>query len=194
MPIVSSEDNDSNSIQSQFNELYNGDACKFLFSDSNSDYDKCIKFWNGIIKKGMEQSLTQMSVDLTSVLDDLKKINDKDITKENITNYLKSDSHLYQFQTFVEYYFYLAYLKTSEMFNILRQDIVNDIKNKYYILLILYLIVTIFLFGIIMLFIYSLRSYFNSFLNFIAIFPLKFLIEDENLFKQTLKLDDNLFR
>ena len=194
MPIVSSDDNDSNSIHSQFNELYNGDACKFLFSDSNSEYDKCIKFWNGIIKKGMEQSLTQMSVDLTSVLDDLKKINHKDITKENITNYLKSDSHLYQFQTFVEYYFYLAYLKTSEMFNILRQDIVNDIKNKYYILLILYLIVTIFLFGIIMLFIYSLRSYFNSFLNFIAIFPLKFLIEDENLFRQTLKLDDNLFR
>ena len=142
----------------------------------------------------MEQSLTQMAVALTSVLDELKNLNNKSVNKTAMQNFLKSDSHFYQFQTFVEYYFYLAYLRTSEMFIILRQQIINDIKNKYYILLILYLIVTLFLFGFVMLFIYSLRSYFNSFLNFIAIFPLKFLIEDENLFRQTLRLEDNLFR
>ena len=194
MPIVSSDDNSSNSIEHQFNELYNGNACEFLFPNSKNESDKCINFWNGIISKGMEQALTQMAVALTSVLDELKNLNDKSVNKTAMQNFLKSDSHFYQFQTFVEYYFYLAYLKTSEMFNILRQGIINDIKNKYYILLILYLIVTLFLFGFVMLFIYSLRSYFNSFLNFIAIFPLKFLIEDENLFRQTLRLEDNLFR
>ena len=94
----------------------------------------------------------------------------------------------------MEYYFYLAYLRTSEMFNILRKDIVHNIKNKFDILLILYLIVSILLLGMILLFIYSIKSYFNSFLNFVAIFPLKFLSEDENLFRQTLRLNDSLFR
>ena len=194
MPIVSYDDNNSNSIEHQFNELYNGNACKFLFPDSEEEYGNCTNFWNGIIAKGMEQSLTQMAVALTSVLDDLKNLYNENANKTSMQIFLKNDSHFYEFQTFIEYYFYLAYLRTSEMFIILRQQIINDIKNKYYILLILYLIVTLFLFGFIMLFIYSLRSYFNSFLNFIAIFPLKFLIEDENLFRQTLRLEDNLFR
>ena len=194
MPIVSSANDNSNSIHAQFNELYNGDACKFLFPELGLSYEKCIEFWNGIIGKGMEQSLTQMSVALTSVLDDLKALNIKVVDKEKMTNFLDSESHFYKFQTFIEYYFYLSYLKTSEMFNILRKDIVKDIKNKFDVLLILYLIVSIFLFGLILLFVYSIRSYFNSFLNFVAIFPLKFLIEDENLFRQTLSLNDNLFR
>ena len=194
MPIVSSSNNDSNTIHSQFNELYNGDACKFLFPELDLAYDRCIKFWNGIIGKGMEQSLTQLSVALTSVLDDLKALNNEDVDKINVTKFLDSQSHFYTFQTFVEYYFYLSYLKTSQMFNILRKDIVKEIKNKFDILLTLYLIVSIVLFGLILLFVYSIRSYFNSFLNFVAIFPLKFLIEDENLFRQTLSLNDSLFR
>ena len=197
MPIVSSAEEGSNSIESKFNELYNGNACKFLFPDldkSNNEYNECMQFWNGIISKGMEQSLTQMSVALTSVLDDLKNINYPNVTRKDIVNFLDSDGHFYKFQTFVEYYFYLAYLNTSEMFNILREDIVSNIKDKFDILLILYLIVSIFLFGMIFLFIYSIKSYFNSFLNFIAIFPLKFLSEDENLFRQTLRLNESLFR
>ena len=194
MPIVSSAEDNSNSIQSKFNDLYNGNACEFLFPDLDESYKECIQFWNGIISKGMEQSLTQMSVALTSVLDDLKNINNKDISIKNITVFLDSKSYFREFQNFIEYYFYLAYLETAEMFNILRKDIVKNIKNKFDILLILYLIVSIFLFGIIFLFIYSIRSYFNSFLNFVAIFPLKFLIEDENLFRQTLRLNDSLFK
>ena len=194
MPIVSSAEDNSNSIQSKFNDLYNGNACEFLFPDLDESYKECIQFWNGIISKGMEQSLTQMSVALTSVLDDLKNINNKDISIKNITIFLDSKSYFREFQNFIEYYFYLAYLETAEMFNILRKDIVKNIKNKFDILLILYLIVSIFLFGIIFLFIYSIRSYFNSFLNFVAIFPLKFLIEDENLFRQTLRLNDSLFK
>ena len=94
----------------------------------------------------------------------------------------------------MEYYFYEAYLKTAELFNSLRADIIKDIKSKYIILLVLYLIVSILLFLLIIIFTYSIRKHFNSFLYFIAIFPLKFLAEDENLFKQTLRLNDHMFR
>ena len=190
MPIVSSSSDDSSSIASQFNELYNGNACKFLFTEESNEYNQCINFWNGIIAKGMEQSLTQMSVAITSVVDDLKNINDKNVNKTLLIEFLDSKSNFHQFQTFVEYYFYLSYLNTSEMFNILRKGKVENIKYKYDILLILYLIVSIFLFFLILLFIYSIKSYFNSFLNFVAIFPLKFISEDEYLFRNILKLEE----
>ena len=193
MPIVSSANEDPNSIYHQFNELYNGNACNFLFPETGKKNYECSKFWNGIITNGMEQSLTQMSVALTSVLDEIKSINKVNTTKEDIQHLFEANSYFFKFQSFVEYFFYLAYLKTSEMFNILRGDIVKGIKNKFDILLYLYLIVSIFLFSMIILFIFSIKSNFNSFFNFVAIFPLKFISEDEILYRQALRLEDNLY-
>ena len=198
MPIISEAgDDDDASIASQLNHLYNSDACTYLFKDMNdggASILKCQQFWNGIISKGMEQALTQMSVSISSVLDEIKSINNKNVTKENIEKLFNSDSYFIRFHFFMEYYFYEAYLRTAKLFNSLRAEIVKDIKSKYIILLILYLIVSILLFIIIMLYIYSIRNNFNSFLYFITIFPLKFLVEDENLFKQILKLNDHMFR
>ena len=193
MPIVSASNNDPNSIYNHFNELYNGNACNFLFPDAEKKNYECSKFWNGIITNGMEQSLTQMSVALTSVLDEIKSINKANTTKEDIQLLFETNSYFFKFQSFVEYFFYLAYLKTSEMFNILRGDIVKGIENKFDILLYLYLIVSILLFSMIILFIFSIKSNFNSFFNFIAIFPLKFISEDEILYRQSLRLEDNLY-
>jgi hypothetical protein len=124
----------------------------------------------------------------------LKVINKVDVTKAEINLLFKDGAYFIMFHFFMEYYFYEAYLKTAELFNSLRADIIKDIKSKYIILLVLYLIVSILLFLLIIIFTYSIRKHFNSFLYFIAIFPLKFLAEDENLFKQTLRLNDNMFR
>ena len=88
MPIISEAgDEDDASIASQLNHLYNSDACTYLFKDMNdggTSIIKCQQFWNGIISKGMEQALTQMSVSISSVLDEIKSINNKNVTKENI--------------------------------------------------------------------------------------------------------------
>ena len=193
MPIISEAKSNDNSIQSQFNQLYNEDACTYLFFNDN-DIAQCQIFWNGIISKGMEQALTQMSVSISSVLDQIKEINKKDVTTEEILNIFSEKSNFLQFHFFMEYYFYEAYLKTANLFNSLRADIIEEIESKYIILLILYLIVSILLFLLIILYIYSLRNYFNTFLYFVAIFPLKFLVEDENLFKQILLLNDHMFQ
>ena len=198
MPIISEAENeDDDSIASQFNQLYNSDACKYLFSnrgDNGLSVSKCQAFWNGIIAKGMEQALTQMSVSISSVLDQIKSVNRRDVEKPELMRIFYPGQAFIDFHFFMEYYFYEAYLKTAQLFNSLRAKIVKDIKKKYIILLILYLIVSILLFFLIMLYIYSIRNHFNSFLYFIAIFPLKFLVEEENLFKQILKLNDSLFR
>ena len=116
------------------------------------------------------------------------------MTKAEINLLFKDGAYFIMFHFFMEYYFYEAYLKTAALFNSLRADIIKDIKSKYIILLVLYLIVSILLFLLIIIFTYSIRKHFNSFLYFIAIFPLKFLAEDENLFKQTLRLNDHMFR
>ena len=195
MPIISKAlGDDDESTESQLNQLYNGDACEYLFKNNIKAIENCKSFWNGIMSKGMEQALTQMSVSISSVLDELKDVNKKSVTKEEILKLFKPDSNFFQFHFFMEYYFYEAYLRTSELFSVLRKDIVSTIEIKFNSLLIVFLIINIVLFFFIILYIYSIRNYFNSFLYFIAIFPLKFLAEEENLFRQILKLNDNMFR
>ena len=51
MPIISeAKDNQPNSIASQLNQLYNGEACIYLFESRGAlAVTKCQVFWNGII-------------------------------------------------------------------------------------------------------------------------------------------------
>ena len=142
----------------------------------------------------MEQALTQMTTSVFSALDLIINVNRPDVEKEDLIKVFLPNKAFINFYFFMEYYFYEAYLKTATLFNSLRDQTVKDIKKKYIILLVLYLLVSILLFFLIMLYIYSIRNNFNSFLYFIPIFPLKFLVEEENLFKQILRLNDNLFK
>ena len=198
MPIISEAgDENDNSIASQFNRLYNLDPCEYLFGnmiDSEFAVSKCENYWNGVISKGMEQALTQMTTSVFSALDLIINVNRPDVEKEDLIKVFLPNKAFINFHFFMEYYFYEAYLKTATLFNSLRDQTVKDIKKKYIILLVLYLLVSILLFFLIMLYIYSIRNNFNSFLYFIPIFPLKFLVEEENLFKQILRLNDNLFK
>ena len=57
-----------------------------------------------------------MSVSISSVLDQIKEINKKDVTTEEILNIFSEKSNFLQFHFFMEYYFYEAYLKTANLF------------------------------------------------------------------------------
>ncbi len=167
MPIVSSAGTDTNSIEYKFNQLYNGDACALAFSNKyDEQYDDCVQYWNGIITKGMEQAMTQMSVSISSVLDDLKNLNDP-TSNYTLKNCFNSDSNYYKYEEFVEYYFYNSFLETTAMFDILRNEKVTEIKSKFDILLYLYVVVSVLLFFFILFFIYSIKSDFNSFLSYL---------------------------
>ena len=61
-----------------------------------------------------------------------------------------------------------------------------------YVFTIFILILPISLFFLIV-FIYQLKYSLNSFLNFIGILPIQYLSEDENFYKDTLKIEGNIF-
>ena len=54
-------------------------------------------FWNGIISKGMEQALTQMSVSISSVLDELKGVNKESVNKTEINQLLLTKKYVPNF-------------------------------------------------------------------------------------------------
>ena len=189
MPLVNNVNKGPDS-KKELNNLYNNDACKVLFNDDEYEYNNCAKFWSSILVKGMEQSITQMSVIINTVIDELNSLNSGNKKFSEIIN---PNSSFSQYELFVEYYLFKSYMKTVEIFEDFRLSKLKSTRKIFYGILYGYIIGTIILFFILLYFVYSSKYVFNSFLNFIGILPVKYLIEDELLYKDILKLEQSIF-
>jgi hypothetical protein len=189
MPLVNNVNKGTDS-KKELNNLYNNDACKVLFNDDEYEYNNCAKFWSSILVKGMEQSITQMSVIINTVIDELNSLNSGNKKFSEIIN---PNSSFSQYELFVEYYLFKSYMKTVEIFEDFRLSKLKSTRKIFYGILYGYIIGTVILFFILLYFVYSSKYVFNSFLNFIGILPVKYLIEDELLYKDILKLEQSIF-
>ena len=57
----------------------------------------------------------------------------------------------------------------------------------------IYVIGSVLLFFVMLYFVCSSKFIFNSFLNFIGIIPVKYLMEDDTLYKDVLRLESSIF-
>ena len=189
MPLVNDLSGASEST-TELNNLYNSDACAVLFDNNTEDYTSCSLFWSSILVKGMEQSITQMSVVINTVIDELNSLNSGTKSFNDIIDITSSFS---QYELFVEYYLFKSYMKTVEIFQDFRAMKLKSTKKIFLGILYGYIVGAIVLFFILLYFVYSSKYVFNSFLNFIGILPVKYLIEDDVLYKDILKLEQHIF-
>lgn len=173
-------------------QLYNGDLCLLLFVNTDSlDYDNCKEFLSSILLKGMEQAIIQMGVMVNSVIDELSLIKDQkdfyNIIRGNSTNFKK-------YESFIEYYLLLSYLKNEEIFNSFRIDETNYFSNLTMKIIIIYFIVYLVLFFMLCYFIFMYKYIYNSLFNFIAILSIKFISDDEYLNKKIIELEKKLYK
>ena len=175
----------------RLNTLYSGDSCSILFENSSSsEYSICSNFWSSILVKGMEQSITQMSVVLNTVIDELNSVKNGIKKVEDI---ISKGSAYNQFEFFVEYYLLLSYWESSNIFNQLKTLKIDSIFKIYLVIMIAYFVVSLIMIIFVIKVVYSSRDVLNSFLNFIGIFPIKYIIEDSDLTNVILKLEGKLY-
>lgn len=187
MQLLGSSEYNKETIN-QLSKLYNDDSCSCIMKNE-IDYNICSQFWSGILLKGMEQSITQIGVVINSVLDELNSLNEGNIPFKDL---LEGTSFI-KFEEFIESYLLLSYYQTDIIFSSLRTDKLKGINTTFTLILLIYIIISVVLFVILFYFIFSSKYIFNSFLNFIGIVPTKYLLEDEKLFKEILKLDEDFF-
>lgn len=137
----------------------------------------------------MEQSITQMSVIINTVIDELRSVN---IGKKNFVNLYEPTSAYVQYEQFIEFFLFTSYMFTVDLFNSIKQERLDSIQNTFKIILILYIIIVILIFLLLLFIVYTSKHVFNSFLNFIAILPVQYIIEDDGLFKEILMLEKKL--
>ncbi len=171
----------------EINRLYNGDACECLFSDNETVITLCNLFWSSILKQGIEPSTTQLRIDLDNFIITLQQ--------RNINNYKVAINPkiIYFIEVYITFYFMNSLEKTIQIFDNIRNSQINHLINYFKGIFIFY-----FVFGFILIIplniiLYYANENFNSFLNFIGIFPVQYLSEDEKFYKDTLKLEGDIF-
>ena len=184
------ENGKSNNPYSQLYRIYYGDLCQFLYIDDEILYNNCINFWSAILKRGLEQTITQFSIELNSLLDEFISINKGEKTLKEINNY---NGTLGQIEIFINFFFLNSFVKTREYYKSIMKDKLNDFSSLINIMFIFIIICIPIIFFFIIIFIYSIKRNLTCFLNFIGILPIQYLSEDENFYRDILKLEGEIF-
>ena len=174
----------------KFKLLYSENACKVIV-DTPLDMENCEKYWSGVLLKGMEQAITHMGVVIATVINELQTLNlySTPIVLFNLMN----QSNFITYEQFTEYYLLRAYNKTTYIFKEFREEKLNSIINVIAYILFGYVFLSIILFIILIYILFKYKYIFNSFLNFIGIFPIQYISEDETLYEEIIKFGNKYF-
>ncbi len=179
-----------NNPYSQLYKLYYGNICELLYNNNLTVYNNCILIWSAILKQGLEQTITQFSIEINSLLDQFKEINNGNLSIKDIYNY---NGTLGKIEMFINFFFLDSFIKTRELFKDIMEDKIHDLNFVLNIFFVLIIILIPFLLILILIFIYYLHHNLTLFLNFIGIFPIQYLSEDKNFYRDTLKLEGDIF-
>ena len=171
-----------------FTEFFSGDACNLLSHDISGKM-MCRFYWNGILSKGMEQTITKMGITIGSLIEELNSVNEKGKT----FNEMIQSAPFCVFEAFIEFYYQRAYLVLCDIFSSLRSEKLKSIKNLLKIILLLYILLFLILIAFLIYFVYDLKIIFSSFFDFIWIFPSKYISEDENFHREIIKFGQNFY-
>ena len=189
LPIISNVKMDKKSSKAKIAQLFNGDICDIIFEKNATQYKICSNFWSSILKQGLIQCITQISVEINTILDEMGDVNKGILSFYDFIN----KSTFSQLKTFINYYFLESFRKNDEFFNSMRKEKLNLLHKILNYLLVLFIIILLVLFIFLLLIIYSAKTMFSSFLGFIGIIPIQYLFEDEFFYKDVLKLEEDIF-
>lgn len=190
MPLINSAESNSKGVDN-INNLFNGDACGLVTKD-DLQYEKCTFFWSSILLKGLDQSITQMGVVMNTVLDHILQLNSEE-SDMTIQDLFEPDSVFSQVDFFINFYLYPGFKQTVIYFTQIRFEGLYAIKTIFLSISLGFVGAEFILMIIVIIIIHSNKEVFDAFLNFIAIFPYQYLIEDDNIVGDFNSLEKILF-
>ena len=181
-----------NTNKGSYKELYDifyGDAC-LKVNKTEYEYYNCLTVWSGILSKGLDQTLTQFEIELYSALDELTKVLNDEVEIGNLFNFPNSFSIL---EIFLDYFFLNSFAEVDNLLQVVRKEKIKNINLYFNIILCVFQIGNLIFIIICYIFIYYKQQNFISFFNFIGIFPIQYLSEDESFYKDLLNIENEMY-
>lgn len=180
------DDTKINKIESKLFNLYNSNACNILFTIFE-EINQCEKFWNGVISRGLQQTLLEKENKIYLLLNMLHELNNRIITIKEFT-----DNYLYEYDDFIGDYLYEAFIKSMNLFNELRNIKIGRFKTSFNYILYCYIFVCIFAFILLFYLDIAINEFYENFIKFVVIIPSDILIEDEKIHEEIKKIEKDI--
>ena len=182
--LLKKSSSDDDSLYGKLFNLYNGDACSLLYENSLEELEYCNSFNEGIIMQGFEQAFIQLNIILTNFI---SKVNARNNGEEISINDIWDSIENYL--VFTDKIYTDGYILSSNLFSHIRNNKKRIIKRMFSIFFYSYLITYSIFFIIILYFVRIIKNTLVSFFNFICIIPSHYLIKDEELYYDIIKLE-----
>ena len=163
--------------------------CNYLYEETDITRKYCYNFWSSILTQGMEQGFNQLSVELNSLQNELILC---DKYHKNLIDIILSKK-VEELEYFYNYYFMDAYLRTKFLLEEIRTDRVNSIYKVFDLTMIFYICISAALCFVLVIFVEAKRKVFCSFLNFIGIIPFQYISDDDDFYRDILRLEKEVF-
>ena len=175
------------SPEGELAKLYYGNMCEIILQFGNEiNLNFCSKFWNTILTQGLQQSILYY-YNLNNQVLNLFSQN----KEENSLNYFNSALLLLnEIETYLLHYFYLAEKCSFIILKKIKNKKSNSLIKFLNFILFCIIVVYILLYGLITIFIEQTKKNFCSFANFLAIFPHKYVVKDEEFYNSLLRMKD----
>ncbi len=175
------------SPEGELAKLYYGNMCEIILQFGNEiNLNICSKFWNTILTQGLQQSILYYYNLNNQVLNLFSQNKD-----EYSLNYFNSALLLLnEIETYLLHYFYLAEKCSFIILKKIKNKKSNSLIKFLNFILFCIIVVYILLYGLITIFIEQTKKNFCSFANFLAIFPHKYVVKDEEFYNSLLRMKD----
>ena len=173
------------SPEGELAKLYYGNICEIIIEYGNNiNLNICIKFWNSILTQGFQQSIIYYN-NLNKQVLNLFIQNKEEV---NLNYFNSALLILDDIETYLLHYFYLAEKCSYIILRKIKNKKSNSLIKFLNLILFCIIVVYILLYGLITIFIEQTKKNFCTFANFLAIFPHKYVVKDEEFYNSLLRM------
>ena len=186
--LINDDNMNINTIKGKLAQIHIGDMCKSLHDYNNINYTECSLYWDSIISQGLKQSIIYAESVLKRIVTIFEEYNDN-----NDANKLTDTiNEFYSVEIYIMKYYFPAVRYEIWLFNLFKNDKINFMLAIFNFIVYLSIVEIITLYVILMISLFQMKAT-NSLMNFVVIFPLRYVHENNDFYNDIINLNNNFY-
>jgi hypothetical protein len=174
--------------RTKISNIHTGDMCLELNNFIYINYTLCSNYWDSILLQGLSQTIIYSNSILKSIIQEFNNFN----KEQNFTKLNYFIDKFYSIEIYMINYFFPATKYEIILFDKLKKKKIKNMFKIFNVILYCSALEIIILYYILILSIFQMKKT-DSLMNFVVIFPLKYINEKTDFYNEVLELDGRYF-
>ena len=186
--LINDDNININTTKGKLAQIHIGDMCESLYYYNNINYTECSYYWDSIMLQGLKQSTIYGESILKKLVIIFEEYN-----QNNDTIKLKDAfSEFYTVEIYVMKYYFPAVKNEIGLFDLYKADEINFMLKIFNFIVYVCIVEIITLYIILMISLFQMKAT-NSLMNFVIIFPLRYVHENQDFYNDIINLNTQYF-